>query len=777
MTILKHTSKRIFSEQIRLLFAHSLIPIILTVPVAALLCWSLRDAIGRTVLVSWFTLFFTISVVRIALILVYKKQEAVSGYKVQWYWYYLIGTYSVAVVWGSTSFILFPEANLSHQIVFIMIVIGIAAGSISSLSPSLPIVGGFLTLVLMPLAVKLMILGNGEAQFKGFLVLIFLVVLLFGAFKIGANLRENIQLHMESINREKILKVSEQRYRHIFSNAPLGIFHYDAEGVILDCNKESASIMGASRESIIGLRLSDKLQDQQMLGAIKSSFTTGEGYYEGDYTSVAGNKTTPIRGFFRIIQSPEETIIGGVGILEDFTEKRLTEEQIQYHASYDSLTGLPNRRLLLERLGNEVARAGRHGYYGALLYIDLDDFKTINDSLGHSVGDKLLKIVAERITECIRREDTAARMGGDEFVIIVTGLDSSIGLAAHKVRGIAEKFSRSLSAPCRIDGRDLQITLSVGVSLFSKADKGVDDILKQADTAMYRSKAAGRNSIHFFLPKMQEAADERFSLSTEIRKALDEEQLVLYYQPQVDISGELVGAEALVRWNHPERGIVLPGAFLEIAEEAGLMQDIGEWVLREACRHIKKWTDAQQLGDSQVISINISGKEIAVPDFVDTVSSVLEKTGVDPKRLGIELTESSLISSRKDIVHKIMTLQQMGIKFSVDDFGTGYSSLSYLKSLPLNTLKIDRSFVNDIKDASRDVVLVDTIIMMARNLGLEIIAEGVETEQELLYLNARGCVVYQGYYFSKPVAVETFTKMLESGSSSLVGRELSAVSA
>ncbi len=760
MTDLKHTSRKIIREQDYLLYTNSMVPVIITVPVAALLCWSLQAVVGQTVLLTWYALFFTISLVRIVLLFLFKKQNYGSEYKKQWYWSFLIGTYAAGTLWGSASFFLFPEHNPSQQIVFFMIVIGIAASGICSLSLSFPIVGGFLSLVLLPLAVKLMLLKTPEAHFEGLLVLLYWATLLFGAVKISGNLRENIQLRLQSIDREKILKISEQRYRHIFNNTPLGIFHYDAEGVVLDCNKEFANILGASRETIIDFKLPDNLHDPQMITAIKDSLTTGNGYYEGDYTSIVGNKTTAVRAFFRAIRSSEGTIIGGVSLFEDFTEKNLSEKQIQYHASYDSLTGLPNRRLLIEHLSNELARAERHGHYGALLFIDLDNFKTINDSLGHSVGDKLLKIVASRITERIRKEDTAARMGGDEFVIIITDLDSSIGLAAHRAREIAEELSLYISAPCQIEGRELQITLSVGVSLFPKSNTGIDDILKQADTAMYRAKAAGRNTVHFFLPKMQEAADERLRLNSEIKKALENDQFALYYQPQVDISGKLVGAEALLRWHHPERGTVLPGDFLEIAEESGLMRDIGKWVLQEACRQIKKWKDTGQLEKSQTISINISGKEIATPDFVDTVISVLGKTGADPGHLGIELTEGSLISTSRDIVEKIRTLQQMGIKFSIDDFGTGYSSLSYLKSLPLNTLKIDRSFVNDIKDASHNVVLVDTIIMMAHNLGLEAIAEGVETEQEALYLNARGCIVYQGFYFSKPVSLTTFEEML-----------------
>ncbi len=762
MPILKNAVTKVFREQVQLLFAYAKVPMIFSVLGAALLCCSLWNVINHTLIVAWFVLFFSISAGRFSLLILFGTKKAKVVNEEYWHRYFLVGTYAIAAVWGAASFFLFPGQSLSHQIIFMLVLVGTASAGVFSLCPSVPVAIGFVSGLLLPLSIKMLTLGTGEGVFKGVVIFLFWVITLIGALKINRTLRENIQLRLESIDRERILKVSEQRYRHIFINAPLGIVHFDADSVIVDCNEELIRILGSSRMELIGLKMLDVLREQKMISAVHDSLTIGEGYYEGDYASVTDNITTPIRAFFKAIRSLKQATIGGVGIVEDFTDKKLTEKQVEYYASYDSLTGLPNRRLLLEYLNNEIARARRHGHYGALLFLDLDNFKTINDSLGHSVGDEVLKVVATRISECIRREDTAARMGGDEFIIILTELDSSIGLAAHKVRSIAEKLCLCVSAPCKIEGQDLQITPSVGVTLFPKDDTGVDDILKQADTAMYRAKAAGRNAIHFFLPTMQEAADERLRLNTEIRKALEEKQFVLYYQPQVDISAKLIGAEALLRWHHPERGIVPPGAFLEIAEETGLMLEIGQWVLQEACRNIRKWTDAGLLDEAQTISVNISGKEIDVPDFVATVISVLKETGADPHHLGIELTEGSLVSTGSDIVQKIMRLQQMGIKFSVDDFGTGYSSLSYLQSLPLNTLKIDRSFVNDIKDARHDIVLVDTIIMMAHNLGLEVIAEGVETEQELNYLNIKGCKVYQGYYFSKPVPLGSFTEMLKS---------------
>ncbi len=762
MTFFQNTSRRVFIEQVRLLYLNSMIPILVSIVVSAALCWSQRTIVSTTVLITWFSVFFTISVFRISLLFLFKKQSAEYDNMKRWHTRFLIGTYAAAVLWGSASFLLFPDSQ-PNQMVLFLIIIGMAGGAISSLCPSLPAVSGFLSLMLIPLMIKTMLLGTENSMFLGLLVLLFWVVTINGAFKINTSIRDNILLRLQSSEREKIFKTNEERYRHIFSNAPLGIFQYDQNSVIVDCNDAFVSIIGSSREMLVGMDMLAQLKERGMLNAIKDSLTTGDGYFEGDYSSVTSKKTTPVRVFLKAVQAPDETIIGGVGIVEDLTEKKLSEQQIQYHTTYDSLTGLPNRRLLLDQLSNEVSRANRHGYYGALLFIDLDNFKTVNDSLGHFAGDELLKIVAKRISENIRLEDSAARMGGDEFTIILTELDRIIENAADKAREFAEEISCCISCPCKIEGQEMSITPSIGVSLFPKPGVRSDDILKQADTAMYKAKAAGRNEIRFFLPSMQDAADERLRLYMDIRKALDKDELIIYFQPQVDISGKIVGSEALLRWNHPERGLIPPDDFLPLAEDTGIMWDIGRWVLQSVCEQIKIWAAAGQIGDMHVVSVNISSKEFGAPNFVDTVINILQKTGAKPEHLGIELTESSLIPTSRDFINKIMTLQQMGIKFSVDDFGTGYSSLSYLKSLPLNTLKIDRSFVNDIKDAGHDIVLVDTIIMMARNLGLEVIAEGVETEQELLYLNTRGCTVYQGYYFSKPVTAEAFTGMLREG--------------
>ncbi len=739
-------------------------PIVVSVLAAGLLVGTLWTEIDQRILLGWLAALTLVSALRLRILSLYSRAgKDDPATQEHWHLRFLVGNYISASIWGFSAFTIFPEHSLSHQIVYFMVMVGMAAGGVSSLCPSFRAVAGFLSFILFPVILKLLLYLTLTSLLKAFLVLLFWYVTVSGSKKINLNIRENIELRHASIKRERVLKISEERYRHIFSNAPLGILQYDKDGKIIDCNEELLRILGSAREKLIGMNMLTTLENPDLLEALRKSITSGEGYFEGDYASVTGNKATPVRVFFKTIQHSEKAVSGGICIVEDFTEKKKSEQLIKYHASYDTLTGLPNRRLFLDYLGGEISRAERHDYFGALLYLDIDNFKTINDSLGHSVGDEYLIMVATRLSEFIRKEDVAARMGGDEFTVVFTELGTSSKIAASKVRKIAEELNLCLSSPCKIGERDLQSTVSIGITLFPKDEKGVDDILKQADTAMYRAKAAGRNEICFFLPSMQEAADEKLHLSNELRQALKQDELYLCYQPQTDIGGNLIGAEALLRWQHPRRGMIPPEVFIAIAEETGLMQDIGQWVLRAACRKIKEWSTAGLMREAQTISVNISGIEIASPDFVSQIMRTLDETGADPHHLGIELTESSLVSTGMDIVGRMMRVQELGVKFSVDDLGTGYSSLNYLKSLHLHTLKIDRSFVNDINSGEDYVILVDTIIMMARNLGLEVIAEGVETERELVYLNRQGCFIYQGFYFSKPVEEKLFVKMLRQG--------------
>ena len=439
------------------------------------------------------------------------------------------------------------------------------------------------------------------------------------------------------------------------------------------------------------------------------------------------------------------------------------EKQIEHQARYDDLTNLPNRRMIKEMLDQEISRSQRHAQIGALLILDIDHFKTVNDSLGHGAGDQIIRDVASRITTTLRKEDITARLGGDEFAVLLQQLDVSAKTAAQKARIISAKISHALSTPFEVQNQTISLTQSIGISLYPEKNRSAEDIIKQADTAMNQAKTSGRNTVRFFFPDMQQAADTRLQLHSDIKKAIENDEFSVHFQPQVQADGTIVGAEGLLRWQHPERGLVPPAMFIPVAEESALIIDIGACVLHKVCTAIRLWEDRKLLGPEQCISMNISAKEFSDPQFVDKIIDTIGTYGIAPQHLGIELTESSLISSVEETINKIEALRKHGIKFSVDDFGTGYSSLSYLKSLPLHTLKIDRAFVQEIEHQGTRVPLVEIIITMARNLGLEIVAEGVETAVELKYLAAKGCKIYQGYYFYKPMPGSDFTELLEQG--------------
>ena len=435
------------------------------------------------------------------------------------------------------------------------------------------------------------------------------------------------------------------------------------------------------------------------------------------------------------------------------------KEEIQSLAFYDTLTHLPNRRLLTDRLEHALQNSERTGKKGALLFLDLDNFKDLNDSFGHDAGDALLKQVADRILSTVRKNDTVARLGGDEFVVLLEDLDSESADAALRAEVIAEKMLKVLNRPYSIDAHDHFNTASIGVSIFDGTRTSVEDLLKQADIAMYQSKKASRNTIRFFDPAMQDTVIERTNLERELRKGIAQNQLALYYQVQVDFEGRPLGAEALVRWHHPDRGIVSPLQFIPLAEESELIVTIGQWVIHTACQQLAQWQKSESFCDFY-ISVNVSAKQFHRTDFVPTLKACIEHYQINPSLLKLELTESFLLENIEESIATMNVLGKMGIRFALDDFGTGYSSLQYLKRLPLSELKIDRSFVREIARDNNDQVIVRTIIVMARTLNFHVIAEGVETEDQKAILLSSGCTVFQGYLFSQPVPIDVFETYL-----------------
>jgi diguanylate cyclase (GGDEF)-like protein/PAS domain S-box-containing protein len=440
------------------------------------------------------------------------------------------------------------------------------------------------------------------------------------------------------------------------------------------------------------------------------------------------------------------------GTGRDITARKQAEADIERLAFYDPLTGLPNRRLLLDRLGHAVVSAGRDNNHGALVFIDLDNFKVLNDTLGHHMGDVLLQQVASRLLDCVRGVDTVARLGGDEFVVMLENLAVNGPEATERADAVGKKILRSLNLPYELSGQIFHSSPSMGITLFHDQLQDVDELLQRADLAMYQAKSAGRNTLRFFDPDMQVALRARAVMEVELRLALQRQEFLLYYQPVVDVNRTILGVEALLRWRQPERGMVSPGEFIPVAEQAGLILPLGQWVLEAACAQLVCWNDSPHTRNL-TMAVNVSARQFRHPDFTAQLLELLRVSGANPFRLKLELTESMLLSDIEEVIAKMSEIRAIGVNFSLDDFGTGYSSLSYLKRLPLDQLKIDKSFVQDVLNDPNDAAIARTILSLAQSLDLSVVAEGVETEGQRAFLVENGCQVFQGYLFGRPVPI------------------------
>jgi diguanylate cyclase (GGDEF)-like protein/PAS domain S-box-containing protein len=557
---------------------------------------------------------------------------------------------------------------------------------------------------------------------------------------------------------EASLRQSERIFSTAFSSSPVSAsIATAAEGRILEANANYERDFGWTRADLIGRTTMeigiwpDRAMRREWMDAINR-----EGRLV-DYETIWLHKNGQRRN---VSLSAEITELDGtrcvLAYATDITARKKAEEKINELAFFDQLTGLPNRVLLLDRLRQTMTANARSGNYAALLFIDLDNFKTLNDTLGHDMGDLLLRQVARRLTACVRAGDTVARLGGDEFVVMLDGLSTNPADAATQTEAVGEKVIAALNQAYQLKDVSHHSTSSIGATLFRGHLASVEDLLKQADLAMYKAKEGGRNTLRFFDPDMEIVVMKRAALEGDLRRAIQERQFLLHYQPQL-VDGVLAGAEALVRWRHPLHGMVSPADFILLAEETGLIQALGQWVMDTACTQLACWAAQPELAHLTV-AVNVSAHQFRQAGFVGQVLATLESTGANPQRLKLELTESALVANVEDVIGKMNALKAEGVGFALDDFGTGYSSLSYLKRLPLDQLKIDQSFVRDVLSDPNDASIATTIIALARSLGLGVIAEGVETELQREFLANAGCHAYQGYLFSRPLPVEDFDK-------------------
>ena len=545
-----------------------------------------------------------------------------------------------------------------------------------------------------------------------------------------------------------------------------GMVVTDPNGTILRVNRAFTKITGFSAEAVIGENprvLKSGIHDADFYAAMWDAILHKGGWAgeiwnrrkQGDayaqYLTI-----TPVLG-------PDGRVSNYVGTFTDATDRIAAAEKIERLAFYDPLTLLPNRRLMMDRLERALTNSARSNRFGALMLLDMDNFKTLNDTLGHDVGDQFLVEVAARIKNCIREGDTASRMGGDEFVVILEHLDKE-DQAAVQATAVAIKIQTQLNQPYLLQvgdkhadqrERSHQCTSSIGITLFRDRSSSVEELVKRADTAMYQAKEAGRNTFRFFDPAMQEIVVAKAILEEDLRRAMAENQFVLHYQAQVDGDSKVVGTEALVRWNHPAKGLVSPAAFIPLAEETGLILPLGHWVMEAACAQLALWAVQADMAHLSV-AVNVSARQFSLPNFVAQVLGLMEHYQIRPDRLKLELTESLLLKNADDVIAKMVALKARGVDFSLDDFGTGYSSLSYLKRLPLDQLKIDQSFVRDVLTDASDAAIARAVIALGKSLGLGVIAEGVETLGQRDFLAENGCAAYQGYFFSRPLPLSEF---------------------
>jgi diguanylate cyclase (GGDEF)-like protein/PAS domain S-box-containing protein len=556
------------------------------------------------------------------------------------------------------------------------------------------------------------------------------------------------------------LRLSEERYRTAFQTSidAININRMD-DGKYIDCNQAFLDTMGFEREEVIG-KTSPQLgvwadtRDRTTMTNLVRENSSCRGL-EVQFRKKSGE-------FFWGVMSASAMEVDGIPciltITRDLSEVKAAQNEIRSLAYYDPLTGLPNRRLLLDRLRQTLAAGDISNRLYALLFVELDNFKILNETLGHLAGDLLLMEVARRIVACAREADMVSRFGGDEFALMLEDLSEIAEEAAAQAKTVAEKIQDSIGLPFLLEGRECITTASIGITIFGTDREGASELIQEADIAIYQATSAGRNTIRFFSPALQTAVNARATLEEDLRLAIKARQFLLYYQPLV-ARGRLIGAEALIRWQHPKRGLVWPGEFIPLAEETGLILPLGDWVLEAACEQLAAWAGRQQTAHL-TLAVNISALQFRQPGFVATVLSALERSGANPNHLKLELTESMLVENFEEVIAKMTELKALGLSFSLDDFGTGYSSLAYLKRLPLSLLKIDRAFVRDMLVDATSGAIAQTIISLGRAMGLSVIAEGVESEEQRGFLAGLGCHTFQGFLFSPPLPLEQFEALL-----------------
>jgi len=774
-------------EQVRLLYRFSLVGYLATLLVVFILGAILWEQLASTALFAWFVAIALITIARYGLYKSFVALDPPPAELPRWETRFLAGTLAAGLAWALVGTVLLPDtAHLAERYSVVMLVSLLITGAVGYYAPHPYAYKITAFLGLVPVALMLGGSGDRAQMFLSGAILLLAGVLPFVHEKVNRALVDSLALRRERAvlslelddERSRLQQANEalademlgrlkaqqaellaaQKLRMHVERTPLAVIEWDREHRITDWNPAAEAIFGFTEDDARG-RLATELivapaSREGVIAMWRELETTRDGTKITLENVTRAGRAIHCEWYNTPLVDPGGRVVGYASLVQDVTERLNTERTIHYMAHHDALTGLPNRRLMQDRLNQAIMHARRKQRHVAVLFIDLDRFKLVNDTLGHDSGDYVLKDVARRLSTCVREVDTVSREGGDEFVIVLPDLEKP-----ESARIVAEKILRELAKPMDIGGQEVHVTPSIGISHYPNDATDVNHLLKHADTAMYQAKDAGRNTVRFFTGDLNFLLAKRLEVEVRLRKAIENEEFFLRYQPQVEIAtGRVTGMEALLRWNDPERGEILPKDFVSVAEELGLIVQLGEWAFRTACRQVRVWAD-EGIADVTV-SVNISPRQFMSRRLVPSLLAIVRETGADPYRIELEITETMVMRNLDQSIEVLRQLRSVGMRVSVDDFGVGYSSLGQLARLPANGLKIDQSFVSQAVDDPSSGSITEAIIAMARRLKLRVTAEGVETRAQLEFLRANQCDAFQGYLFSRPVTGLEATAML-----------------
>ena len=725
--------------------------ILTVIAVVTFVFWGL---VNDVVLILWASSITLVLSIRALLVNTFVKHKRYMALEKLEFFYKNLTILSALIISAGIIY-LFTYEEPIYQVFLIMVVTGSAAGAVMSLAYYKRLIRLYLIIIIVPVALILYYQYSPVSTPLSALMFFFLVMLSIFASRYNTKIINTLKNKHQMLETKKELKVSNNNYVSIFNEVPIGVFTYDRNLMITSANRAFAQLLKAPEEKLKNLDLKI-LRDQSLREDFEKPFKAQKGYYEGVYTTHIANIEIWIRLNTVPMYGKDGTIIAGLGMVEDITKQVKYQEELRYRAFYDSLTGLTNREALTQQLKYFMNKLERSHKYGVLLFIDLDNFKNINDSLGHHIGDSVLKTFAKKVQKVLRKEDIFARLGGDEFVILITQTENDVERINEAALNISDKIHDALKQSIQIETHTLYITLSLGIKILHPDEKDINTILKDADIAMYQSKNSGKNRTSFYDTEISKRMNEQLILHNELKDAIKNQEFELYLQPIVDLkSKKIVSAEALIRWNHPTKGVLYPDAFIEYAESSHLIVEIGKWVVERSFEIYKSLEN--ELED---IAINISLKQFYQENFVASLLESAKKHAVAPKHIKLELTESLALKNLDETIQKMLLLKSHGFVFSMDDFGTGYSSLSYLKNLPFDYIKIDQSFIRFMLESDSDKTLVKIIIDVAKQFDLLVIAEGVETDAHEEFITKLHCDYAQGYYTSKPLPLQDFKKLL-----------------